>query len=583
MTSKLMRVSDAVRNFIRPGTHLGIGGFSSCRNAMVVSHEIIRQKIGRLHISSVNPAFGVDILIGAGLVAVVESGCLNMERLGLPRNFCRAVEKGLIKSEDYEHLGKTMRYLAGALGIPFIPVKSALGSDIVTSWTVSEKKLILGACPFTGEKVVLLPACTPDVAVVMVSRADEAGNCQVDGSGFADEYIAKASARIIVVAEEIVSDDFIRCHPQETLIPAYRVDAVIHQPWGAYPTSMPGKYDYDYDALTHYQSTARDTQAFQAYLEENVLQVAGFGDYLDKALTVSRMQSLCNDPRLGYSGEVAKVVTNGGFTGEMPAGYTRNEMMIVAAAHQMRDGEVAIIGTGLPMAASGLAIRTHAPNLNYVVETGIGNVCPQHACLSVADTRLLGAARPTFVRDIVESLGFMVQRGVADLGFLGGAEIDMYGNLNATSVGDYHRPDKRFPGSGGANSIASCAKTLPDHHQARKAPFRGARRIHHQPGVYQRRRFAQRVGPAGRRAGPGDHRSGDSRLRAGIKADARDLAAPGCHPRAGPGGHRLRAAVRRRGGPDPDADGRRARHPAFEHRARLPRRLTPGPSDRAPE
>ena len=501
MTSKLMHVSEAVRTFIRPGIHLGIGGFSSCRNAMVVSHEIIRQKIGRLHISSVNPAFGVDILIGAGLVAVVESGCLNMERLGLPRNFCRAVEEGRIKSEDYEHLGMTMRYLAGALGIPFIPVKSALGSDIVTHWTVSEKKLILGACPFTDEKVVLLPACTPDVAVVMVPRADEAGNCQVDGSGFADEYIAKASDRIIVVAEEIVSDDFIRCHPQATLIPAYRVDAVIHQPWGAYPTSMPGKYDYDYDALTDYQSTARDPKAFQAYLEENVLGVAGFGDYLDKALTVSRMQTLCNDPRLGYSSEVAQVVTNGGFTGEMPAGYTRNEMMIVAAAHQIRDGEVAIIGTGLPMAASGLAIRTHAPNLNYVVETGIGNVCPQHACLSVADTRLLGAARPTFVRDIVESLGFMVQRGVADLGFLGGAEIDMYGNLNATSVGDYHRPDKRFPGSGGANSIASCAK-------------RFLIIIKH-----EKRRFVERVEYI---TSPGFVSGGDSRQESGLRGRGPD-------------------------------------------------------------
>ena len=109
MQSKLMTTRDAVTRFIKPGMHVGFGGFSLCRNAMSVSHEIIRQGIGNLHVSSVNPAYGVDILIGAGLVRSVESGCLNMERLGLPRNFCRAVESGSLKSEDFEHLGMTMR------------------------------------------------------------------------------------------------------------------------------------------------------------------------------------------------------------------------------------------------------------------------------------------------------------------------------------------------------------------------------------------------------------------------------------------------------------------------------------------
>jgi acyl CoA:acetate/3-ketoacid CoA transferase beta subunit len=132
-------------------------------------------------------------------------------------------------------------------------------------------------------------------------------------------------------------------------------------------------------------------------------------------------------------------------------------MMIVAASRQIKDGDIAIIGTGLPMAATSLAMNTHAPRLAYVVETGIGDMSPLHACLSVADTRLLGAAKPAFVRNIMEALGFLVQRGFADVGFLGGAQIDKFGNLNATSTGDYALPKKRFPGSGGANPIASCA------------------------------------------------------------------------------------------------------------------------------
>lgn len=501
MQSKLMSTRDAVSRFIRPGMHVGFGGFSLCRNAMSVSHEIIRQGIGDLHVSSVNPAYAVDILIGAGLVRAVESGCLNMERLGLPRNFCRAVEDGTLKSEDYEHLGMTLRYLAGALGLTFIPTKVELGSDIIAHQVLEGKKLEIAPCPFTGERYVVLPACTPEVAVIFVTRADETGNAQIEGTAFADEYIAKASRRILVVAEEIVSTEDIRSRPQETVIPSYRVDAVIHEPWGAHPTSSPGHYDYDYEALQEYQHAARNPEAFRDYLRRYVLETKNFKEYLDRALTPSRMQRLRNDPRLGYSAEIAEVVTCGGFTGDLPDECTRNEMMIAAASREIRDGEVAIVGTGLPMAATTLAMHTHAPNLNYIVETGIGQLMPMHASLSVADSRLLGAARPAFVRNILEALGFLVQRGLADLGFLGGAQIDMYGNLNATCIGDYYRPKKRFPGSGGANPIASSAKRV-------------LIIIRH-----EKRRFLERVEYI---TSPGHLSGGDSRQKAGLRGGGPD-------------------------------------------------------------
>lgn len=501
MQSKLMKTGEAVARFIKPGMHIGFGGFSLCRNAMSVSHEIIRQGIGNLHVSSVNPAYGVDILIGAGLVKSVESGCLNMERLGLPRNFCRAVESGSLKSEDFEHLGMTMRYLAGALGISFIPTKAELGSDIVAHQALEAKKVHIGPCPFTGETYAILPACTPDLAVVFATQADEFGNTQIQGTAFGDEFIAKASRQIIVVAEQIVTTEEIRMRPQDTLIPSYRVDALIHEPWGAHPTASPGHYDYDYEALQEYQQAARDAASFQAYIQKYILDVKDFKEYLDKALTPSRMQRLRYDPRLGYSSEIAEVVTCGGFTGDLPDECTRNETMIVAAARQIREGEVTIVGTGLPMAATALAMHTHAPNLNYIVETGIGDLMPVHASLSVADTRLLGAAKPSFVRNILEALGFLVQRGLADLGFLGGAQIDMYGNLNATCVGDYAKPKKRFPGSGGANPIASCAKRV-------------LVIIRH-----EKRRFLERVEYI---TSPGHLQGGDSRRAAGLRGGGPD-------------------------------------------------------------
>ena len=501
MQSKLMTTREAVTRFVKPGMHIGFGGFSLCRNSMSVSHEIIRQGIGNLHVSSVNPAYGVDILIGAGLVRSVESGCLNMERLGLPRNFCRAVEAGTLKSEDFEHLGMTLRYLAGALGISFIPTKAELGSDIVAHQALEAKKVQIGPCPFTGETYAILPACTPDLAIVFATQADEFGNTQIEGTAFADEFIAKASHQIIVVAEQIVTTDEIRQRPQDTLIPSYRVNALIHEPWGAHPTASPGHYDYDYEALQEYQQAARDATSFKAYIRKYVLEARNFKEYLDKALTPGRMQRLRYDPRLGYSSEIAEVVTCGGFTGNLPDECTRNEMMIVAAARQIREGEVAIVGTGLPMAATTLAMHTHAPNLNYIVETGIGDLMPMHASLSVADTRLLGAAKPSFVRNILEALGFLVQRGLADLGFLGGAQIDMYGNLNATCVGEYAKPKKRFPGSGGANPIASCAKRV-------------LIIIRH-----EKRRFLERVEYI---TSPGHLQGGDSRRAAGLRGGGPD-------------------------------------------------------------
>ncbi len=459
-SSKLSTIEDVVSRHITEGCHVGFGGFSLCRNAMAVSHEIIRKGIGNLHVSSQNPSYSVDILIGAGLVKTVESGCLNMERLGLPRNFCRAVEQGLVKSEDYDHLSMTLRYLAGAMGVSFIPTKAGLGSDITRYQVLPGKKLVEGRCPFTDEKYVFLPACTPDVAVIHVPRADKRGNCQIDGSAFSDEYMAKAAKKVIVVAEEIVPKEFIRSDPQRTVIPAYRVDALVHLPHGAYPSSVPGVYDYDYEVLLDYQSHSKTPESFNRYLDNNVRAFKNFEGYLDKVLPLGRMHKLASDPRLGYSPWIAEMVTGGGREGAFSEGYTRNEMMITAASRQFKDGEIAVIGTGLPMAACTLAMATYAPNLQYVVETGIGDIDPRHACLSVADTRLYGLAKPAFISDTLDALGFLVQRGLADVGFLGGAQIDMYGNLNATSTGDYFKPSKRFPGSGGANPIASCARRV---------------------------------------------------------------------------------------------------------------------------
>jgi len=151
--------------------------------------------------------------------------------------------------------------------------------------------------------------------------------------------------------------------------------------------------------------------------------------------------------------------------------FTREELMAVAATREIGDGEVAIIGTGLPMIAAYLAKKTHAPGACLFFESGIIGAFPKELAIGVGDFRLLS--------NCVKASGLyyalsLIQGGYVDLGFLGAAEIDPYGNINSTVIGDYSQPKVRLPGSGGANDIASLAKRVVVivPHEKRKFPSR---------------------------------------------------------------------------------------------------------------
>lgn len=138
--------------------------------------------------------------------------------------------------------------------------------------------------------------------------------------------------------------------------------------------------------------------------------------------------------------------------------YEKRELMVIEASKYINDGEIIFVGVGLPVMASTLAQKTHAPNITLVAESGV--IDPQFRLvpLSIADARITRkAARLGSLREV---LGCILQRGMVDVGFLGGAQIDQYANLNSTAIGDYYKPKVRFPGSGGANPIASHAKRL---------------------------------------------------------------------------------------------------------------------------
>ena len=150
--------------------------------------------------------------------------------------------------------------------------------------------------------------------------------------------------------------------------------------------------------------------------------------------------------------------------------YSSSEMMAVAASRLLRDGDVVFVGIGLPNLACNLARRTHAPNLNLVYEAGVIGAQPARLPLSIGDPTLVSGAAA--VCSMYEIFAFYLQNGKIDVGFLGGAQIDRYGNVNATVIGSYDKPKVRLPGSGGSAEIAAWANRtyFITPHQARRFP-----------------------------------------------------------------------------------------------------------------
>jgi hypothetical protein len=163
------------------------------------------------------------------------------------------------------------------MGVPFLPVRAMLGTDTLR---YSAAKVV--ECPFTGEKLALLPALILDVGLIHVHRADRYGNCQIEGiSGFSIE-MSRASKRLIVSAEEIVPTEEIRRYPDRTTIPYYLVDAVVHAPFGSHPGEMAYAYCRDEPEIKAWVDASATDEGAQTYLKEWLYDLPDHQAYLDK-------------------------------------------------------------------------------------------------------------------------------------------------------------------------------------------------------------------------------------------------------------------------------------------------------------
>ena len=311
-----MPLEDAVRLFVHDGCHLSIGGFTINRNPMAAVHEIIRQRISGLHLYAHSNGQGLDELVGAGCVERLEIA-YGGSGLFAPTcvRFRKAVAAKTLLVEDYSNYQMTLRFMAGAMGVPFLPVRSGMGTDIATQWgfdpamrrkedKVPDHKLIVMDNPFgawaDAEKVVLVPAINPDVTIIHVQQADEAGTVRIEGLPFADVEQAKAARSVIVTCEEVVPVEVLRRDPQRNQLPHFCVDAVVHAPMGAYPTACFRYYDYDPVFLKAYRQWAEDEDRFQAYLQRAVFGVADHAEFLSQQPEES-LQKIKADPRTGYA------------------------------------------------------------------------------------------------------------------------------------------------------------------------------------------------------------------------------------------------------------------------------------------
>ena len=296
-SDKVKTLKEAVSYFIHDNCHISFGGFTVSRQPMACAYEMIRQKKKNLHVYIHSGGQALDVLIGAGCVKAVEIAYGATGRFAPTCvRFRKAVERGELLVEDYSNYQMTLRFLAGAMGVPFLPVKSGMGTDIVKKWGFSaemrrmdprlpDQKLIVQNNPFAGEAkepVVLVPAVNPDVTILHVQKADYQGTVRISGLTFADVEQARAAKHVIITCEELVDPGDLRAEPERNQIPFFAVDAVVHVPFGAHPSACYGYYDYDAQHLNLYRKMAQDDEKFSSYLDEFVLTVNSHEEYLDK-------------------------------------------------------------------------------------------------------------------------------------------------------------------------------------------------------------------------------------------------------------------------------------------------------------
>jgi glutaconate CoA-transferase subunit A len=279
-SDKLMSMREAVASYVRDDCSVAIEGFTGSIS-FAAGHEIIRQKRRDLTLIRMTPDLIYDQMIAAGTARKLT--CSYIGNPGVGSLYCirRAVEKNTpcpLELDEYSHYGLVGRYAAGASRMPFFPLRSYVGSDMLEANPLI--KLIDD--PYGTGKVATVPPLNPDVAILHAQRADRSGNTQLWGLLGMQKEVAFAAANVIVVVEEIVDEAVIRSDPNRTLIPGLIVGAVVHEPYGAHPSYVQGYYDRDTEFYLAWDKLSQDHEAVMGWLDEWVYGLENHAAYVRK-------------------------------------------------------------------------------------------------------------------------------------------------------------------------------------------------------------------------------------------------------------------------------------------------------------
>lgn len=281
------------------GAHIAWGGFGYQRPPEALAMELIRQRKRGLRVYTCGSEHDLDILVGAETCLELEVAFFAIEALGLAPNLRRRAKEGKVKFEDYSNLAMALRFLGGALNVPFMPIRHLAGSDMMTKTRLRKDKAKTITCPFTGEPIVLVPSVQADFGVICAQKVDSEGNTRIFGIKGEDNEIARCAKTTIVFAEKIITNEQIRRNPDLTTIPGLYVDYVVEVPFGSWPMQVYGVYDYDLPHLQMYMEQCQTEEGWQRYLNEWILDV-GSHDGLLKKIGVKRLRQLRAHKQYGY-------------------------------------------------------------------------------------------------------------------------------------------------------------------------------------------------------------------------------------------------------------------------------------------
>jgi len=299
-SGKMMTMKEAVSKHVKDDETIYLAGFTHMI-PFAAGHEIIRQKRKGLTLCRATPDIIYDQMIAAGCAKKVVFSYAGNPGVGSLRCFRRALEKGVpnpIEIEEYTHFGLSGRLFAGATNMPFLPMRTNAGSDLPPN----NHNIKTITDPYTGDEVSIVPPLRPDIAVVHVQRCDENGNAHIWGIIGEQKDAAFAAKKVIISAEEIVSESVIRSDPNRTLIPDFVVHAVVQEPWCAHPSYTQGYYDRDNEFYMQWDDITKEHESTMKYMDEWVYGVENREQYMKK-LSAEKVMKLL--PKACYSQPVS--------------------------------------------------------------------------------------------------------------------------------------------------------------------------------------------------------------------------------------------------------------------------------------